>query len=261
MELLSANLINTTTQLVVQSNSALASNIFNPDRILQYVSDGYNNDATTTTIRINFDETTAVDRIAILNHNLKGFQFYYNGATANAISLTGAGVGYTGTANFSTNSSTSHYLTFASPINCTSLSIDLKTTIVANAEKAIGQLVLSAQELDFTRIPNAAGYQPTLDPKQIVHQLSDGGTRLHVVRDKWRAKIKLSQIDTTFRNQLKNIYDQHTAFVFVPFPTATAWDEVMFECLWIGPFNFYRFSDNAANVGFSGDIDLRETAS
>ena len=35
----------------------------------------------------------------------------------------------------------------------------------------------------------------------------------------------------------------------------------VFESVWDGPFMFYEFSDNNANVGFSGKITLKETPS
>lgn len=257
MELLKANLVNTTTQLVVQSNTALAANLFNPDRILQYFSDGYDNDMTTTTLTVNFDATTSVSRIAVLEHNLKDFLIYYNGVTANALTISGP----TTTTNWSSNSQTSHFLTIPTPIDCTSISIDMKKTISANSEKAIGLLVLSSVELSFSQIPNAANYTPALDPKQIVHTLSDGGTRIHVIRDKWKAKLKLPHVTESFRDSLRDVYDQAIPFMFVPFGTHTSWDGILFECVWVGPFDFYKYTENTPDSGFSGSIEFRETPS
>lgn len=255
MELLSANFINTTTQIAVSSNSATSNYLFNPDLQLQYQTDGFADDLTQTTIRINFDSTLTIDRIALLEHNLRSFQIYYNGATANLLTISGP----TTTTNFTTNSQTSHYLTLPTPLACTSLSFDVKKTIVANAEKAIGFLMISAQELDFTRIPNAAGYTPSLEPKQIVHQMSDGGTRVHSVRDKWKIKLKLAHVDSTMRDDLRTVYNSHENFMFAPWGTHTGWDGILFECVWVGPFSFYKYSDNAATAGFTGDIEFRET--
>ena len=257
MELLEPNLVNTTTQITVGSNTALAANLFNPDRVLQYFTDGFASDATTASVTIAFDATQTISRIALLEHNLESFNLYYNGATANTIAITGP----TTVANFVSNAASDLFLQLSTPINCTSLTLDLRTTITANAEKAIGLLVLTAVELDFARIPNASGYVPSLDPKQITHTLSDGGVRVHSVRDKWKAKVKLGNITEDFRDDLRAVYDQHSPFIFVPFGTYTGWDGILFESVWVGAFDFYRFSDNAPDVGFSGTIDLRETAS
>jgi hypothetical protein len=84
---------------------------------------------------------------------------------------------------------------------------------------------------------------------------------VHVVRDKWKVKIKYAHLEESFRNDLREIYDQNTPFVFVPFGTATGWDGILFECVWAGPFNFYKYSSNAPSSGYTGEIDLRETAS
>jgi hypothetical protein len=257
MELLYENLINTTTMISVNSNTTLVENLFNPDRRIQYFSDGFANDSTVSTIRINFSATTPVSRIAIMEHNIEAMTIFYNGVTANTFSLTGP----TTTSDFASLTSTDIYLQMSAAVNVTSVSFDIKRTITANSEKAIGHLVLSTQLLDFSQIPNASGYTPKLDPKQIVHTLSDGGTRLHVVRDKWSASIKLSQVNTTFRDQLRDVYEMYSPMIFVPFNTSSSWDAILFECVWTGPFTFYKFSDNAATVGFSGDISLKETAS
>jgi hypothetical protein len=256
MELLYQNLINTTTQLAVGSNSDIVSNLFNPDKFLQYFTDGFNSDATTASLTVTFDSTQTVDRIALLEHNLESFNIFYNGLTANSIALSGP----TTVANFISNTAEDTYLQLSAPIFCTSLTLDMRTTIDANAEKAIGFMLLSSVRLDFSRIPNSTGYVPTIEPKQIVHQMSDGGSRVHTVRQKWHARLKLSLITEAFRNQLRDIYDAQDANVFVPFGTGTSWDGILFEAVWIGSFDFYRYGQDAATAGFNGSIDLRETS-
>jgi|GEM_PF-5256337 len=253
MEFLKQNLINTTTQISLGSNTSLAENLFNPDRALQYFTDGFANDATTASITIRFDATQTVSRIALLEHNLESFRIYYNGATANTFNITGL----TTASDFLSNTSDNLYLK-ATPVDCTSVTIDMRTTITANTEKAIGHLVLSSLELEFPN-PNAAGYNPVLAPKQIVHQLSDGGTRIHVVREKWEAKLKFNSVTESERNSFRAVYDQYNPWLFVPFGTHTSWDGILFEAVWTNPFNFYRFVDENMNAGFRGDIDLKET--
>src|SRR3990167_2584887 len=88
MELLKANYINTTTAIVVGSNTDSAKYIIEPDPLFQYVSSGFNNDSTTATLRINFSETLTVSRIGLVGINLKAFDLYYNGATASTFALT-----------------------------------------------------------------------------------------------------------------------------------------------------------------------------
>lgn len=255
MEFCISNLINTTTQLTINNNTATVGNIFNPELFQQYYSDGLNDDTTVASMTITFDATTNISRIAIMEHNLKDYKFFYNGATANAIAFTS---GATTTSNFSSNSETAQYFRF-STLAVSSITIDMRKTMVANSEKAVGYLLLSDLKLDFERDPSAKNYKPSVDPKDVTHTLSDGGTRIHFIRSKYKANISFEYISTSFRNSLKTIYDTHDSFVFVPFGTTTSWDKVLFDTVWAGNFDFFEYSDNSAVAGFSGKINLMET--
>lgn len=256
MELLKANYFDTTTAAVVNSNTSTAEYLLNPDPSFQYVSSGFNNDLTTSTLRINFSETLTVSRIALVGMNLKDFTIFYNGATANTFALTSTGA--TTASNWTSNSETGMFLQ-CTPQACTSVSIDMKKTITANQEKALGYLVISQERLDFARIPAAKNYSPVIDTAQVTHRLSDGNTRLQVIAERWRAQVKLEYVSESMRNSLKDIYSLHEGLVFVPFGTTTSWDKVIFPCVWEGQFDFFRFSDNAPSAGFDGTIRLAET--
>lgn len=256
MELLKANYINTSTAIVVNSNTTTAEYIMNPDTSYQYVSSGFNNDLTTATLRINFSETLTVSRLGLVGMNLKDFVLYYNGVTANTFALTTTGA--TTVSNFTSNSETSMFMQCAAQA-CTSVSIDMKKTITANAEKALGYFVVSQEHIDFTQIPSSKGYTPVIDTSQVLHNLSDGNSRIQVIADRWKAEISLSYVSVAFRNTLKTTYQNHEGLVFVAFGTMTAWDNVIFPCVWVAPFDFYKFSDNAPSAGFDGKIRLLET--
>lgn len=258
MEFIYRNLINTTTQIAVNSNTATVSNLFNSDPFFQYYTDGFNNDLTTSSIEIQFDTPTLVSRIGLLDTNAKEFRLFYNGATANAFSLTTTGS--TTTSYWTGNAETNIYLR-TSPITISSITLEIKSTQTVNQEKRLGMLVYSDIYSSLTQIPNAQGYDPRINVKQIVHTLSDGGTRVHNVRKKWSVDLKLEYIDSTQRTNLKTIYDLLTPFMFCPFGTTTSWDGILFDSVWTGPFDFYQYSDNATSSGFSGAIRLRETPS
>ena len=244
----------TTTQIIVNSNTLTSSYIMNPDITRQYISSAYNNDALTTTLRVTFDSTQTVDRIALMEFNAKKFNVYYNGATANAFTITNP----TTTSMFTTNSATNMYLA-CTPVACTSVSFDFYSTIVANSEKVIGYLYIGANELTFPRIPNASNYTPVRDPKELMHELSDGGMRRQVAYVKWSTKIKFQYITESFKSSLKSVFDAYSPRVYVPFGTGTSWDGILFEANWVGNFDFYKYSDDAVSSGFSGSIDLKET--
>lgn len=256
MELLKASYINTTTALVVGSNTQTAEYVMNPDLSFQYVTSGFNDDLTTAAMRINFAETVTVNRIALMGTNLKSFDIFYNGVTASAFTMTTTSS--TTTSKWTNNSETSIYIQCDS-VDCTSVTIDMKKTMIANKEKAIGYLVISKQSLDFSKIPSAKNYTPMIDTQEVIHKLSDGNTRSQVIADRWRATVKLDFITESFRNSLRSLYNLHESLIFVPFGTTTSWDCVIFPCVWLGPFDFYKFSDNTPGAGFEGTIKLSET--
>ncbi len=255
MEFLKANFLNTSTQIAVASNTSLASNIFTRDKFQQYYTEGDNSDLTSTSITITFDVTTSVSRLALMDMNFKEFYFFYNGATANSIALTAAD---TTTASYTGNADTNKFFRF-STIACTSITVVAKKTITADQEKLLGLFVISDLQVDLEKIPNAQAYKPQVVPKQIVHTLSDGGTRIHTVRRKWNTAFSLEYVSQTQRDALFSLHDSSAEFNFCPFGTATGWDAILFEAVWIGAFQFYEFSDNNANVGFSGKVSLMET--
>lgn len=254
MELLKANFLLTTTQLVLGSNTDLASYLFDRDTSYQYVTSGFAGN-TTTTIRVNFLETTSVSRIALVEHNLKAFRMYYDGATANAFSFLS---GDTSTSVYTTNSETSKYFNFT-PVNCTSVSFDLSDTIVANNEKAIGYMVISAVQHAFDRVAPAKGYKPKIDSIDVVHKLSDGGTRVQKISEKHMVDLNYQHVSVTEKRALKEVWRFAGEMIFAPFGTTTGWDGVIFPCIWEGPFDFEEFSDNAVDAGFTGKINLLET--
>lgn len=256
MDFLKANFLNTTGQISVNSNTQTASNMFNRDPLYQYFTDGMNNDLTTTVIQITFDATTPVSRISLIDINFKEFSIFYNGATANSFAIT---AGDTSASSYLNNADANKYFRF-STIQCSSITINAKSTITTNQEKVLGLFVISENILTLDIIPSARGYKPKIVPKQVVHKLSDGGTRIHNVRKKWDVSLDLDYISPAQRNSIfEDIYELNREFIFTPFGTATGWDAILFEAVWDGPFQFYEFSDNATVSGFSGKIMLKET--
>jgi hypothetical protein len=256
-ELLQGNYINTSTQLTVNDNTATAVNVLNRDIRFQYSSGQFADDNTTVTMTIAFDQTLTVDRVALVGHNLKSYTVFYDGVTANTFAVTSTSD--TSATDFISNSSVSQYFRVA-PVDVTSVTIDMKATIVADNNKALGFLVLSEKLTDFDgRKPIAQTYNPRLNPTDVTHRLSDGGIRIQTVDDKWDASFFLDFVTESTRDSLRSIFDDHNDLVFCPFGTSTGWDETIFPCVWGGSFDFYTHSDNASEAGFSGRIGLNET--
>lgn len=256
MELLERNFLNTTTQLTLPDNSETAQNLFNRDLKFEYGTSNFADDLTTGTITISFDNTITLNRIALVAHNLKSYTIYYNGSTANTLNLTSTAG--TTVSDFSSNSSTSQYFRF-DDIDATSLSIDMKSTIVANTNKKIGYFATSSLKTNFGgRSPSFKNYNPTLDTKNVIHNLSDGKKRVQVIDDNWEVSFGIEYVTESIRDDLREVYDDHLDMIFVPFGTSGSWDKVIFPCSWIGPFEFYKYSDNTPDTGFSGSIRLVE---
>lgn len=255
MEFIKANLINTTTQISVNSNTGTSSNLFNRDYLYQYYSDQFANDATTSVITINLGATTPVSRIALLDNNFKQFTLFYNGSTANTFNLTGAD---TSASDYITNADQNKYFRF-NTVQVSSITLNIKSTQVVNQEKVLGLFLISDLDVALTKIPSAQAYKPRVIPKQVVHRLSDGGTRINTVRRKLEANLNLDFVDSSQVDLLYQIYISNNEFNFCPFGTATGWNGFIFESVWDGSFDFYEYSDNAASSGFSGKISLKET--
>ena len=255
MEFVKKSFIDTTTAIVVGSNTLTAEYVMRRDLTYQYASSGFADDLTTASMVINFDATQSVSRIAMMGLNLKEFNLFYDGVTANTFAITSTSD--TITSQWSTNSETSMYLQ-ATPVNCTSVTLDMKATTVANSEKAIGYFLLSDTHLVFDRTPTAENYEPMIVPKETVQKLSDGGRRINRIDEKFNATVSYENITASFRNSLKDIYDLRTEMVFCAFPTSSSWDEICYPVVWHGTFQFFKYSGNNPEAGFDGKIKISE---
>lgn len=259
MEILWQNFFNTSTMAVLGSNTAGAAYLFDRRPTRRYISVGDASDLTQTTIKVNFTATQTVSRVILQNINFKELRVFYNGATASTLSLTTTSG--TTTSYWTNNSETSLYLMFADT-NMTSLSIDIQSTMVANEEKKIGQLIITDQQFQFTRNPDRGGLSPEMRPKEITHTMSDGGTVVFRIRDKIRYSLSGTHRLASEISGLRAVYDTKLPLLFVPFPTGSAWDGQAYEMNWVGGFNVgLKPSDNYTAVGYDFRIELEESPS
>lgn len=247
MEFLHENLINTTTQFKVDSNTGSVGNIFDKNITKKYNTSGYNSD-TSTNISIEFGSATVIDHIILQNHNLKGFRAFYNSSTANAL--------FTVTQN----SATSTYHSF-NTITVTSVQLQVDTAQMASTEKSIGEFIITRRDVSaFERNPSVDNFDPKIDRKQIKIEMPDGGIHLYNIKDKYKAKLKFKYITESFRDDLLEVYNTSLPFVFVPFPTTTGWPGAAYDVVWTGDFDF-NYSDNAKSQGYDGTIMIEQTPS
>lgn len=249
MKFLDRSLVNTTTMIIVGSNTDLSQYIFDRDTETQYSSLGFADDLTSTIISIVLNSGSSVDRIFIQNHNLRQFRIFYNSTTASVFSPD---------ALVSSNSATAHYFSFATT-TVNSIQIQMDKTIVANQEKAVGEIYIGALKLDFERNPAADSFKPLIYRKQVEHEMPNGGISQYNVGDKNRYSLKFKFLTETFKDDLLDVYNESEAFYYLPFPTTTSWDGKAQEVVWSGGFDF-TYSSNPKDAGFSGSINLKETA-
>jgi len=255
MEFITTNFFNTTTIATVGTGTLSTENMLYRDTVLQWKSQNAGTDASTTSIVFDFGSTISVSRISLIGTNLKAFDIFYNGTTASVLNLTTTGG--TTSSNWTNNSESAMYLTF-STIQTQSITLDLKSTQVSNNEKAIGYIHFADTTLVFPRIPSAKDYKPLYNPKEIAHKLSDGSKRIQFIDKKFLAQIKFKYIETSFRNNLFDVWSTNDDFTFVAFGTQTGWDNVLHTVVWGGKFDFYKYSDNSPSAGFSGALTLNE---
>jgi hypothetical protein len=246
MEFLRANLYNTTTSIKVDNNTDGAEFLFDKNPDVQYTTSGYTGSTTASTISIEFAQPTVLTHLILQNHNIRDWRVYYNSATANSL--------HTATGN----SATSTYISFAS-LTVNSIQFEHIAGMSA-VERSIGELIVSERLTQFERNPSVDDFRPTIDRKQIIHEMPDGGVVVYNIKNKYRANLSWEFITPTFRNTLKSIYSDADPLFFIPEPTSTSWDGVGNECLWVGDFDF-RHSTNDKNQGHSGKIQLRQTPS
>lgn len=257
MEFLYNNFVNTTTLVSVTTGTTSVSSLFDRNKTTYYTSDGCDSDLTVTTIRIGFSSSKNISRIVLENINFKCFKVYYNSNTANLFTLVGAA---TNASSWTQNSDTSLYLKFATVSAVSIVTIACTTTMVANEEKEIGELWITDKYYSMTYNPAASEFTPVFARKQYKHEMSDGGAMVYVVQDNFKCTIKRNYVASSEFTSLLALNQLYDSFVFVPFPTGTAWDEQplgVYGVNWTNDFNF-RYSQNYKGNGYSGDMTLEE---
>lgn len=243
------NFYTTATMFTSSNGTSSAANLFDTNRATQYVTENAGSDVTTATFTIAFASTQTVSQVLLLNHNLNQFRVFYNGVTANSW------------ANETTNSATSNYYAVTTATAVTSVTLQMDQTIAANSEKTVGEFIISNLLYDFStnRLPTYKEYQPKIAKQQFVHQMSDGGTSIFNLRNKFSADLELDFAPTATVASLKTIYDLADPVIFVPAETSASWDGEAAEVVWTGPFTFLELSHNNRGNGFSGKLTLRQT--
>lgn len=245
MEFLRSNQYETTTSIVVQSNTNTAQFLFDRNTDLDYATLNYNS-TTSAVISVVFGSPTILSHILLQSHNLRQFRIYYDSVTANSL------------ANVSANSATSHYFAFAS-VTVNSIDLQMDNTIAGSVEKSVGEFVLTERLVQFSRNPSAKDFDPVTKMHRVIHNMPDGGKSALIIKPKFKAKLKWEFITDAFKSSLETVYNAVNAVYFVPYPTSTSWDGTAKECIWTNDFDF-SYDENSKTQGQGGSIVIEETA-
>lgn len=249
MEFLKQNFINTTSSIFgtpAGATSGTESFLFDNNKSLAWGSSGFES-GTGLAIEIEFANPTVISHCVLLNHNIRTAQLYYDSVSTNTLTA------------IASNSATSTYLSFAS-VTVSSVTLFMQNTIPGLTEYSIGELIWSERQLVFERNPSTKDFTPAVKRTKVTHKMPDGGVTIFNIQDKFKADLKWKFVTTSFRDDLRTVYDSADPYVFIPFPTTTSWDGGAFEVVWTNDFDF-KNSDNAKTQGFEGKIRLEETPS
>lgn len=177
------------------------------------VSVGANSDATTVDIEIAFFEggvaqSRTIDTLALLNHNLKTWTLYrWDGAAYQSVTSQAA------------DAQANRVVSFTS-FSATKIKISCSATQSANAEKAIGEIILCAMVLDIGS--DLTGYDVRWRERSKEITLGDGSLHKVFMKDasgrlgKYEATVRLDYISKATRDLLKAIKDAGAPFLWQP---------------------------------------------
>ncbi len=181
------NFINANATLTVSSGSTYKDRLRDNKRALQWPSSG-SSEGVSITVQVDFKNrigsavARTIDRIVILNHNLKNFYVeYWDGAAWQSVAES----------VFTVNAATDNYIVLAAPISTTKLKLTATNTIGAVAEKLIGEFMACA-------FVTAVRHIVTLDRSDwddgSDYRLDDGTLVNNIRTTKFEAKVSLEQM-------------------------------------------------------------------
>mgnify|MGYP001590488526 CR=1 FL=1 len=242
------NFIVTSTALSITSGTGTVSNLIDRKPNIKWTSVGENSDVNTAVVRWTPDSSTNISAIFLQNHNFENLKITYN-----------SGSTFTPDITMASNTASNSFFRFNSQ-TITHIDVIVTATHIANAEKFLGEMIVTNLKAEIDTNPDYGGYTPTTYKKGVEHELSDGGIVSVFLSKKFRADITLGFIASSTANSLSAIWNEHTDLVFVPFGVdtfTTNWDGQAEHVNWIGDLDMTRLRDNTIS-GYLGSIMLRQ---
>ena len=246
------NYVNEDDTFSVSHGSSSFANAYDRDVDSQWESVGANSDLTDVTIDITFYQGSVavertIDRMILLNHNLKSYDLYYwDGATFQSWLSASA---QTGDNHIKTL--TSHTTSIARLV--------IHTTQTSNAEKAIGELVLCEEQLALAQ--DMAQYEVIYDQNTRDVVAGDGTFQRKIKKfsenryQKYAAAMAFNNLSESNLENLLAIKDTGQPFLWQP--ESTARPDELYYVDWVDAIK-YRYQDLYKGAGFHVEFSVKE---
>lgn len=236
---------------VSSTHGGVTSALYDRGTAVQFVTSGANSDSTTFDLDIFFYEGTVtqwrtIDTVFLLNHNLKTWTLsYFNGSY------------WTTATSQATDSQSSRYSSF-SPFSSYHVKLSCTATQVANAEKAIGEIILCGTSL--TPI-DLSSYDAKWREKSKEIVLGDGAIHRVVTRavsgrnGRYEAKCRWSYLTKQQRDDLKALKESGQPFYWQP--ESVNVPEDAFYVHWSNAWDD-KYMSNYKGAGYEVVMDIKE---
>ncbi|MFA5114376.1 MAG: hypothetical protein WC529_08850 [Candidatus Margulisiibacteriota bacterium] len=193
---------------IAASTGAGVANVYDRNAATVWTSVG-SNDATTETIEVVWAAARTISAISLLTHNFKQFTVqYWNGS---------AYVDFSTPINETVNAEANNLFTFTA-VSTLKVKISAVTTIVANAQKYIGEFL--AYNEYFSLAPGNLWDTENNVPyyKQNEHEKADGGSVVVVeaMKPKYQNVFTFNDLLETYVDYITNLKNLHLSFWLMP---------------------------------------------
>lgn len=254
------NLIDGDTDIIsTSSGSATIDFIYDYNGSVQWVSQG-SDDSTQEIIDIIFLNVDGnkiqrtVDRLILINCNLKDFKVQYSDWISGSWTAWADIAGTT----FTTNSDSNLILSISQGFYWR-IRLVMNKTFVADDEKKIGQFIITSVKYELPEpmtaynIKNVSGVN--------IYRLYNGQLNKVIRHDKYAATVEFGQVSETVRDELRDIYDQHKSFLWIPEPYDENGDDYKIDefylVQWTRPWE-ERYYTVVKSVGYNIRMMLEE---
>lgn len=238
----------------ISHGASTKANLYDYDKDTKFQTTGANDDATLVSIIVEFYEGTSaisrtIDAMFLLNHNLKNWTAYYwDGAAwqtwTSETGNTGANSIKTGLTSRTTSK----------------IKIECDVTIVADAEKFIGEFMVCALRLDIgtDMMPYEGDWRD--QAKELT--MGDGSDHEILTRftrnrtEKYGAKAVFDYLSESTLESLLSI--KQTGQPFLWYPETTQRPDEIYLCRWKGRFNPRYSIPSVKTSGYHLEMEVRE---